>query len=48
MAAAPNRPAGAPPQWEFPTLSRKMGRNERCNCGSGEQLKRRLGMRVIE
>jgi hypothetical protein len=28
-----------PPQWTFPALSRKMGRNERCYCGSGKKFK---------
>jgi hypothetical protein len=29
-----------PPQWVFPTAPRKMGRNERCYCGSGKKYKR--------
>jgi hypothetical protein len=33
-----------PPQWEFPTLPRRMGRNERCHCGSGKKFKRCHGM----
>jgi uncharacterized protein YchJ len=28
-----------PPQWEFPALPRKIGRNERCYCGSGKKFK---------
>ena len=28
-----------PPQWQFPALPRKMGRNERCYCGSGKKFK---------
>jgi hypothetical protein len=34
-----------PPQWQFPVLPRKMGRNERCYCGSGKKFKRCHGMR---
>lgn len=35
-----------PPQLELlPALPRKMGRNERCYCGSGEKFKRCHGMR---
>ena len=38
-----------PPQWEFPTLPRKLGRNKRCYCGSGKRFKRCHGIaRVIE
>jgi hypothetical protein len=33
-----------PPQWEFPALLRKLGRNERCYCGSGKKFKRCHGM----
>ncbi|WP_208457690.1 SEC-C metal-binding domain-containing protein [Burkholderia pyrrocinia] len=30
----------APPmQWAFPTPARKIGRNERCFCGSGKKFK---------
>jgi uncharacterized protein YchJ len=32
-----------PPQWQFPA-PRKMGRNERCYCGSGKKFKRCHGM----
>jgi hypothetical protein len=28
-----------PPQWEFPAPRRKIGRNERCYCGSGKKYK---------
>jgi SEC-C motif len=28
-----------PPQWMFPAPPRKMGRNERCYCGSGKKFK---------
>ena len=28
-----------PPQWLFPSPPRKMGRNERCYCGSGKKFK---------
>jgi len=35
-----------PPQWRFPVLPRKMGRNERCYCGSGKKFKRCHGMRA--
>jgi len=35
-----------PPQWQFPVLPRKMGRNERCYCGSGKKFKRCHGMRA--
>jgi hypothetical protein len=34
-----------PPQWQFPTLPRKIGRNERCYCGSGKKFKRCHGVR---
>jgi hypothetical protein len=34
-----------PPQWEFPVLPRKMGRNDRRYCGSGKKFKRCHGMR---
>jgi SEC-C motif len=35
-----------PPQWQFPVLPRKMGRNERCYCGSGRKFKRCHGRRA--
>jgi hypothetical protein len=34
-----------PPQWQFPVPPRKMGRNERCYCGSGKKFKRCHGLR---
>ena len=34
-----------PPQWQFPALPRKTGRNQRCYCGSGKKFKRCHGMR---
>jgi hypothetical protein len=40
------RQQAPPPQWELPTLPRKMGRNERCYCGSGKKFKRCHGMRA--
>jgi hypothetical protein len=40
------RQKAPPPQWEFPTLPRKLGRNERCYCGSGKKFKRCHGMRA--
>jgi hypothetical protein len=35
-----------PPQWQFPVLPRKMGRNERCYCGSGKKFKRCHGLQA--
>jgi hypothetical protein len=33
------RAIAPPPQWIFPPPSQKMGRNERCYCGSGKKFK---------
>lgn len=33
------RAISPPPQWEMPPPRRKMGRNERCYCGSGKKYK---------
>jgi uncharacterized protein YchJ len=40
------RQEAPPPQWKFPTLPRKLGRNERCYCGSGKKFKRCHGMQA--
>jgi hypothetical protein len=39
------RSQAPPPQWQFPVLPRKMGRNERCYCGSGKKFKHCHGAR---
>jgi SEC-C motif len=39
------RRVAPPPQWEFPAPSRKIGRNERCYCGSGKKFKHCHGNR---
>ncbi|WP_425306343.1 SEC-C metal-binding domain-containing protein [Burkholderia perseverans] len=33
------RQDGPPLQWAFPSPARKIGRNERCYCGSGRKFK---------
>jgi uncharacterized protein YecA (UPF0149 family) len=33
------RVAAPPPQWQMPSPRRKIGRNERCYCGSGKKYK---------
>ncbi len=35
-----------PPQWEFPQPRRKIGRNEKCYCGSGKKFKHCHGKRA--
>jgi hypothetical protein len=39
------RKQAPPPQWQFPTRPRKIGRNERCYCGSGKKFKHCHGLR---